>query len=62
MSKNKPSKKPAGLRWQSELLHADFLTFNGLHGVTSQKIEVFIITGVRTSNPTVKGKVVPVLK
>jgi hypothetical protein len=25
------------------------LTFNGLHGVTSQKIELFITTAVRTS-------------
>jgi hypothetical protein len=28
------------------------LTFNGLHGVISQKIELFITTGVRTSSPT----------
>jgi hypothetical protein len=28
------------------------LTFNGLHGVISQKIELFITTAVRTSNPT----------
>jgi hypothetical protein len=27
------------------------LTFNGLHGVISQKIELFITTAVRTSNP-----------
>jgi hypothetical protein len=27
------------------------LTFNGLHGVISQKIEFFITTAVRTSNP-----------
>jgi hypothetical protein len=26
--------------------------FNGLHGVTSQKIELFTTTVVRTSNPT----------
>jgi hypothetical protein len=26
------------------------LTFNGLHGVISQKIELFITTAVRTSN------------
>jgi hypothetical protein len=49
-------------RWQAELL-LPFrwklyvplkrrLTFNGLHGVISQKIEPFITTGVRTSNPT----------
>jgi hypothetical protein len=28
------------------------LTFNGLHGVISQKIELSITTAVRTSNPT----------
>jgi hypothetical protein len=28
------------------------LTYNALHGVISQKTEVFIITAVRTSNPT----------
>jgi hypothetical protein len=28
------------------------LTFNGLHGVISQKIVLFITTNVRTSNPT----------
>jgi hypothetical protein len=27
------------------------LTFNGLYGVISQKIELFITTAVRTSNP-----------
>jgi hypothetical protein len=29
------------------------LTFNGLHGVISQEIELFISTAVRTSDPTV---------
>jgi hypothetical protein len=28
------------------------LTFNGTHAVISQKIELFIATAVRTSNPT----------
>jgi hypothetical protein len=28
------------------------LTFNGLHGVIFQKIELFISIAVRTSNPT----------
>jgi hypothetical protein len=28
------------------------LTFNGLHGVISQKIVLFITTAVRTSNPS----------
>jgi hypothetical protein len=30
------------------------LTFNGLHGVISQKIVIFINIAVRTSNPTNK--------
>jgi hypothetical protein len=29
-----------------------WMTFNGLHGVISQKIELFITTAVRTSNLT----------
>jgi hypothetical protein len=33
-------------KWQEEL------TFFGLHGVISQKIVLFITTGVTTSNPT----------
>jgi hypothetical protein len=33
------------------LRNVDELTFNGLHGVISQKIELFIPTAVRTSNP-----------
>jgi hypothetical protein len=28
------------------------LTFNGLHGIISQKIVLFITTAVRTANPT----------
>jgi hypothetical protein len=28
------------------------LTFNGIHGVMFQKVEIFIETDVRTSNPT----------
>jgi hypothetical protein len=27
------------------------LTFNGLHGIISQKVELLIITALRTSNP-----------
>jgi hypothetical protein len=30
-------------------------TFNGLHGGISQKIELFITTAVRSSNPTFQG-------
>jgi hypothetical protein len=30
------------------------LTFNGLHSVISQKMVLFKITAVRTSNPTVR--------
>jgi hypothetical protein len=33
------------------------MILNGLHGVISQKIGIFITTGVRTSNPT--GKSLP---
>jgi hypothetical protein len=29
-----------------------YLTFNGLHGIVSQKRELFITTAVRTSDPT----------
>jgi hypothetical protein len=32
------------------------LTFNGLHGITSQKMVLFITTSVRTSNPTYEKK------
>jgi hypothetical protein len=32
-------------------------TFSGLHGVMFQKIETFITTGVRTSNPTIRRKI-----
>jgi hypothetical protein len=32
----------------------DMLTFNGLHGVISQKIVLFITTAVRTSDPTLQ--------
>jgi hypothetical protein len=28
------------------------MTFNRLHGIVSQKIELFIMTAVRISNPT----------
>jgi hypothetical protein len=31
--------------------------FSGLHGIMSQKIELFLTTAVRTSNPTIsEGK------
>jgi hypothetical protein len=29
----------------------DFMTFRGLHGIVSQKVEFFIKTAVRISNP-----------
>jgi hypothetical protein len=41
VSKNKPSKKPSKRR----------LTFNGLHGIISQKMVLFITTSVKTKNP-----------
>jgi hypothetical protein len=51
--KNKSSRKVAWSRWQA-LRHVPpkhQLIFNWLHGVISQKIEFFISTAVRTSNP-----------
>jgi hypothetical protein len=38
------------------------LTFNGLHGVISQKTKLFIITAVRTLNPPSSGALDRVLK
>jgi hypothetical protein len=40
------AKKPASAQVVSRM------TFNGLHGVITQKIELFVTTGVKTSNPT----------
>jgi hypothetical protein len=40
-----------GIRWGRYVLPKRRLTFNGLHGVIFQKIESFITTAVRTSNP-----------
>jgi hypothetical protein len=31
------------------------LTFNGLHGVISHKLQLFITTAVRTSDPAMTG-------
>jgi hypothetical protein len=45
-SKNNPSKKPA--------LKKMAVTFNGLYGLIFQKTELFITTGVKSSNPTTK--------
>jgi hypothetical protein len=39
-------------RWKRRIYPKHRLTFNILHGVTSQKTELFITTAVRTSNPT----------
>jgi hypothetical protein len=39
-------------RWERYVPPKRLLTFNGLHGVISQKIVLFITTAVRTSNPT----------
>jgi hypothetical protein len=66
-SKNKPSMKPAqldtcfqagfflGLFFDPENGGDMFflLTFNGLHGAISQKIELFITAAVGTSNSTI---------
>jgi hypothetical protein len=62
-SKNKPVKKQAWSRWQAEHILRFWrwrphvppkrpLTFIGLHSVISQKIELSVTSGVRTSNPT----------
>jgi hypothetical protein len=39
-------------RWRRHVPPKRRLTFNGLQGVISQKILLFITTAVRTSNPT----------
>jgi hypothetical protein len=39
-------------RWRRYVPPKRRLTFNGLHGIISQKIVLFITTAVRTSNPT----------
>jgi hypothetical protein len=39
-------------RWGRHVSSKRPLTFNGLHGVVSQKIEFFITTAMKTSNPT----------
>jgi hypothetical protein len=39
-------------RWNRRVIPKCLLLFNGLHGVISQKIVLFIITAVRTSYPT----------
>jgi hypothetical protein len=36
------------------------LTFNGLHGITSQNEELFLITALRISNPT--GQRIPLME
>jgi hypothetical protein len=53
-SQNEPRKKPAWNHWASKRTVPPKcrLTFNGLHSVISQKISLFITTGVRASNPT----------
>jgi hypothetical protein len=43
LTKSKPSKKPTEMKHQA---------FSGLHGITTQKIIIFIATTMRTSNPT----------
>jgi hypothetical protein len=38
-------------RWKRYISPKSELTFNGAHGVISQKTELLITTAVRTSNP-----------
>jgi hypothetical protein len=40
------------ISWSRNQSESMWLTFNGLHGVISQKMVLFITTAVRTSNPT----------
>jgi hypothetical protein len=40
------------LKWRQHVPPKCWLTFNGLHGVITQKIELFITTAARTSDPT----------
>jgi hypothetical protein len=40
------------LKMQTTCFSEKLLTFNGLNGVISQKIQLFITTDVRTSNST----------
>jgi hypothetical protein len=42
-------------RWRRYVPPKRRLTFNGLHGVVSQKMVLFISTAVRTSNPTTEN-------
>jgi hypothetical protein len=51
-SSNKPTWKQVASRALRYVPPKRRLTFNGLHGVITQEIELFITTGVRTSNPT----------
>jgi hypothetical protein len=44
-------------RWKQHVPLKCQLTFYGLHGTVSQKIEFFITTGMRTCNPTYKVSV-----
>jgi hypothetical protein len=39
-------------RWRQHVCPKCQLTFNGLHGIISQKTKLFITTTVRTSDPT----------
>jgi hypothetical protein len=39
-------------RWRRYVFPKRWLTFNGLHGVISQKLILFMTTAVKTSNPT----------
>jgi hypothetical protein len=42
-------------RWRRYVPPKRRLTFNRLHGVISQKTELFITTGVRTTNTAMEG-------
>jgi hypothetical protein len=47
-----PIHETEGLKVKATCSPETSLTFNGLHGVMSQKTHLFIITAVKASNPT----------
>jgi hypothetical protein len=50
---------PTPWGWKWYFLPKRLLTFNGLHGVISQKLVLFVNTAVRTSNPNRNGAMPP---
>jgi hypothetical protein len=42
-------------RWRRQVPSKHVLTFNGLHGVISKKMDLFVVAAVKPTNPTIKG-------